>query len=259
MSLIAMAAYCTESNGRAKYLKQALQSIKDTVNLDKHDFYVVDNNCCKEAIAILQDFYEVMRFKWIHNTTNEGTAKAINAAWKERKQGQHCIKIDDDMVVHCNDWVEQLEEVVERDNTIGQVGLKRVDVWESVNQEREFFRTTLYQLPHELGQRWVVVEIANHIIGSCVLHSSLLLDKIGYMIQPTTYGLDDTLTSIRSKLAGFKNVFLPHIVVEHLEGTPVADWQKEKEKAASEGWNEYVRLGTGYTNGSIPVYYNPYG
>lgn len=255
MSLIAMATYCTEQNGRTEYLETALQSIKDSVDLTIHDFYLVDNASCLEAVHIYQRFADDMPMTIICNTQNIGTAKAINSAWRNRKENQHCIKIDDDIVVHEKMWVEQLEEVVERDDSYGQVSLKRNDLWENTEHENPFYRTTLKQLPHENGQRWIIVEETNHCIGSCVLHSSKLINKIGGLYQPSTYGLDDSLMSLRSHAAGFKNCFLSHIPIVHLEASPSPEWQKEKDEIVKKSWNEYNKLKQGYKDKTISYYY----
>ena len=125
--------------------------------------------------------------------------------------------MDNDVLIHSPDWVEQLEEAIERDPSIGQCGLKRKDCWENPENPDPNYQTELYSLPHEPGQRWIIGEKTHHIIGTCVMHSAALLDKVGYLYQPGLYGFDDVLMSLRSQLAGFKNVFLPHIDIDHID------------------------------------------
>lgn len=256
-ALISMAVFSTPQNGKDKYLRQTLSSLSQTVDFSRHKLGVSVNGHTEETLEILDDFEEIITYKFF-NDGNIGTANAINKIWQLREQGQHAIKMDDDIYIHANGWVDELEEVVRIDPTIGQAALKRTDIWENVNHENLFYKTTLYQLPHKVGERWVTVEITNHCIGSCVLHSSALLDKVGFLRQPDKYGLDDTIMSKVSQLAGFKNVFLPHIYIKHLDVSPPKEWQAEKEKMVNESWEQYGRLIKGYTDGTIPLYYNPY-
>ncbi len=257
MTLIGMAVHCTEQNKRDQYLERTLEGLQNTVDLEKHRLGVSVNGSTKRTLEILEYYSSIIFYK-VFNDTNIGTAESVNKIWRNRKEGEAAIKMDDDIFIYSKGWVEELEEVVARDPSIGQAALKRTDLWENVSHENPFYRTTLCQLPHKVGDRWIVVEVTNHCIGSCVLHSSSLLDKVGYLKQPSTYGLDDTIMSKRSQLAGFKNVFLPHILIDHLENSPPKDWQAEKERVVSESWEEYGRLVKGYIDGTVPIYYNPF-
>jgi len=261
MALIAMAVYCTEDNDKDTYLYKTLDSLEKTVDWDSHRLILSVNSYTTRTKEIIEDFSESNGIfsvidKVIWNDKNLGTAEAINLAWKERKPGENCVKIDDDVVIHQSGWIEQMEEVFRRDNTIGQVGLKRKDCWESPNRT-DFYKSELLMLQHQPGEKWVVVEQVNHVMGTCVMHSAALLDKVGYLYQPSLYGFDDVLMSIRARLSGFKSVFLPHIEIEHIDtgGTP---YQKWKENHASEQWKTYHETVQGYKNNTISIYYNPF-
>ncbi len=195
MSLIAMAVYDTEANERTKYTRRTLEGLLKSVGR-QHRIIVVDNNSCQATKDILNGHYGSEFIKVITLDKNIGTAEAINKAWHLRKEGEHCIKIDNDIIINnCTDWVEQLEECVRRDSTIGQVGLKRKDCIENVLHENPFYKSKLTQLSHEPGQRWIIVEEQFHVMGSCVLHSSALLERVGYLYQVGLYGFDDSNAS----------------------------------------------------------------
>ncbi len=259
MSLIAIACYDTEENNRTWMTEKTLISLAATVNLDKHDLYVIDNASCQATKDLLKKMQNGMRFQLITNEENLGTAKAINQAWRFRKSGQHCIKMDNDVVIHQNGWVEQMEEVIERGHMIGQVALKRIDLWESQYNENPSYRTELVMLKPIPGkERWLVVEDTKHCIGTCVMHSSALIDTVGFLVQPKIYGLDDSIMSHRSKIAGFNNCFLPHIPIDHIDTGSEIAYMQQKRDIAGESMAEYNRLLNGYRDGSIPVYYNPF-
>lgn len=230
MALIAMAVYDTIENERSKLTKRVIDNIVNTVCLSKyvwnniaHRLIVVNNNSCEETTEYLDSLlYLGVNINVIHLPENVGTAKAINQAWKLRNAGEHAIKMDNDAFIEDHDkisWVSKMESVLNIDPTIGIVGLKRMDIDESPDwPEDHWYHSKLRMLPHEKGKPWIIVEEVNHVIGTCQMYSSALLDKIGYLYQMNgLYGFDDALASLRAQTAGFKTVFLPHIKIHHLE------------------------------------------
>jgi GT2 family glycosyltransferase len=259
MSLIGMAIYSTEQNGKDEYLAKTLKSLFKTVDFRKHRLRLSVNAKTSQTEHLIKIYSDII-FDVDYNETNLGTAEAINLVWRHRLRGENAVKMDDDIVIHNEGWLDQLEEVVRLDPTIGQVGLKRKDCIESPDRnENDFYKSTLEMLPHQPGQPWIVIERVNHVMGSCVLHSSALLDKVGYLYQMSgnKYGFDDALMSVRSHIAGFKNVFLPHIRIDHIDpgGTGYQQW---KEKNAMERMNEYNNTKLAYHRGIRSIYYNPF-
>jgi GT2 family glycosyltransferase len=254
MSLIAMAVHDTEENGRTEFTERTVKCLVETVNFSRHRLFIIDNGSCEktqEVYTKLINYWALNKFPFgnltiIRNNENIGTAKAINKAWKQRREGEHCIKMDNDVVIHSRNWVEEMDGAIEREPLIGQVGLKRKDVWENPSHENKEFRSQLLMLPHKPGERWIIVEQSKHIIGTCVMHSSALLDKIGFLVQPGLYGYDDVLISWRSSLSGFINVFLPHINIDHIDpgGTEYQGWKERHagkySKLVSDMVDEYI-------------------
>jgi GT2 family glycosyltransferase len=257
MSLIAMAVFDTIENKRSEYTRKTIQSIAETVDLRKHKLVIVDNNSCKETKDLIQYFckyHERLNIEVITLPENLGTARAINQAWKLRKQGEHAIKMDNDVVIHSVGWVDEMEEAIRRDKKIGQIGLKRKDCWECTWHESDDFRSELIMLPHIAGERWQIVEKAKHIIGTCVMHSSYLLDKVGYLYQPSLYGYDDVIMSHRAHLADFYSCFLPHIEIDHID-TGATDYQSWKEKHSGKQTQKVIQLVHDMYNKIKPIYY----
>lgn len=254
MALIAMAVWDTEENQRAELTRKTLDSLFKTVDLNKHRLIVVDNNSCKRTQDLLLEFSS-MNYMIISRKENIGTARAINRAWNLRNPGEHCIKIDNDVVINTPGWVEGMEEAIRRDPLIGQVGLKRKDCWEWPGHEHDDWRSELHMLPHIPGEPWQIVEKVKHVIGTCVMHSSALLDKVGFLYQPGLYGFDDVIMSHRTHLAGFYSCFLPHINIDHIDpgGTPYQSW---KEKYAGEQTQQMIALVHEMYNGTKPIYYS---
>lgn len=266
MALIAMAVHDTEENGRSWMTKATLKSMVENIPAQGNRIFIIDNGSCEETKEILREFdsdyfvdvrgYDITI---ITNPENAGTAAAINQAWQHRRPGEHAVKMDNDVTFGQNakNWPAQLEEAIARDPEIGIVGLKRKDCIEHPNHENEFYRSKLYHLPHQPGECWIVGEQVHHVMGTCQMYSAALLDKIGYLYQPRLYGFDDVLAAARCMAAGFKNVFLPHIEIDHIDpgGTDYTHW---KQRHAGEDFRAMMVLRDQITRGEKPYYYNPY-
>ena len=263
MALIAMAVYDTVENKRTSLTALTLECLANTVDFSKHRLIIVDNDSCHSTLTVLWEFIKNIDKDKINNRValiqprkNLGTAEAINQAWKFRLPEENAIKMDNDVIIHSKGWIEDMEATIARDPQIGQVGLKRKDCWENPDHKDPFYKSTLSFLPHSPGESWIPVEEVNHVMGTCVMHSAKLLNTIGYLYQPKLYGFDDSFMSLRSKLAGFRNVFLPYINIDHIDTDP-NEYQKWKEKHAASCWQEYHKIVEEYRTGKRPLYYEP--
>ena len=262
MSLIAVAVYDLPGSGRTDLTERTFQSLLDTVDFRKHRIFIIDNASCEETQRVIMEFGKIVdeiafgQFTLISNRENVGTAKAINAGWKERRPGEHCIKIDNDVVIYSPHWIEEMEEAINRVPKIGIIGLKRKDLIENTTHEDPNYRSVLLQLPHKPGEKWMIVEVVRGVMGTCKMINSALLDKIGYLYQPSNYGFDDSLYSRRSELSGFINCFLPHIEIDHIDpgGTDYTTW---KQQHAGEIMGAVSQLQMDYIQGKRPLYEQP--
>lgn len=265
MALIAMAVYDTEENKRSEITDKTLYGVFTEARIYGHKVIVIDNNSCPRTKEILGKYLRLSEtscyitdFKVITLPENIGTARAINQAWKRRQPGEHCIKMDNDIIINSPGWVDEMEEAIRRDPQIGQVGLKRKDLWEYPEHPEADFKSELRMLPHVPGEPWQIVEKVKHVIGSCVMHSAALLDKVGYLYQPGLYAYDDVIMSHRTHLAGFYSCFLPHINIDHIDpgGTPYQSW---KEKYAGEQTQEVIKLVNAMERKETGLYFDIHG
>lgn len=259
MALIIMAVFDTEENGRSEYTERTLESLRKTVDWARHRLVVVDNGSCERTKNLLlhlpmYGFYGyIPNCKIITNDENLGTAGAVNQGLRLRNTGEYCVKVDNDVVVHSDGWVDELEEAIKRDPTIGVLGLKRKDLIQTQWHEDPNFRSEGVMLPHEPGQRWIWVERTNDVMGTCTMYNWRLIDKIGGLAQPTKYSFDDTLYNLRTHLAGFTTCFLPHINIDHID-TGANPYTQEKHRLAGEIWNTYHQWHEQYISGERPLY-----
>jgi GT2 family glycosyltransferase len=251
-SLLSMAVYDTVENKRTEYTEQTLKCLYETVDYSNHRIFVIDNGSCKSTKKLFKKYDNMATI--IGLPENIGTARAINKAWKLREPGQHCIKMDNDVVIYQDGWVEAMEEAIERDPKIGIVGLKRKDLAERPDSNNEWYRSALYFLPHEPGQSWIPFEETQHVMGTCQMYSSACLDKLGYLNQPGIYGFDDSLASFRARVSGFKVGFLPAIQIDHIDtaDNPYIQVKRDLAGADMEAYNKLIQE---YANGTRPVYY----
>ena len=259
MALLAMAVWDTVENGRTRMTEQTMESLAETVDwfAGTHRLFIVDNGSCEATQEMLDWWGEqgILPFTLLRNDKNLGTAAAINRAWRHRKPGEHAIKMDNDCVIHQAGWADWMEDVFARDPKIGICGLKRKDLLECPWSDKPEYKSTIRMLPHEAGQRWLIVERVRHVIGTCQGYSSALLDKIGYLVQPSLYGFDDSLAAVRAKVAGFQSVFLHGFELDHLDsgGDDYCDWKLAQSRKHFAQCNSDTVL---YQAGLKDVYYD---
>lgn len=268
MALIAMAVYNTNENERYKETLKTMESLNQQVNWSVHRLVVIVNgptdkltrnildSFSKEVNRSTGPFFPLMaqRLSIIELPENIGTARAINRAWAQRVPGEVCIKMDNDVVINQPDWPDLLEEVFHRDTDkrFGICGLKRKDLLEDPYRN-DWYRSELVMLPHEPGERWVIVEKVNHVMGTCQAYRPELLDKIGYLTQMgALYGFDDSLAAIRALAAGFHSCFLPWVDIDHIDHNEpkYIEW---KLGIASQYMDRYNQLKFQYLRHEIPV------
>jgi len=255
-ALIAMSVYSTEENQKDEYLEQTLDSLWKTVDFDHHRLILSVNGATEQTHDIIDNFGRIIH-KVIWNEENIGTAEAINKVIHLREAGQHVVKIDDDVTIYRDGWIDLMQECIERDNQIGIIGLKRRDLIQTTWHPDTQYKSELVMLPHAAGQRWLYVERTPDIMGTCTMYNSALLDKIGFLRQIKKYGYDDNIACHRSHIAGFYNCFLIGVDIEHTDrgDTPYQDW---KHKHSGECTAIYIQLIRDMVNGTESIYYNPF-
>ena len=250
-----MSVWDTEENNRSNYTHSCLYSLLKTVDFDLHSLIVVDNGSCERTKHTLHHFQNVIRMMVIENETNVGQAAALNQAFAYNTEPSSLIRIDNDIIFKTEDWVEILEETVERDSTIGIAAAKRRDLIDSPNRpDGCWSKTSLRMLNQERGQRWIAVEDINETLGSVQLINKELFKKIGYLDVFGKWGLEDHGYAVRAKLAGFKSCYVCGIDIEHLDDVQEeAPYQLWKRKTAAEMMPEMDRIVNEYKNGTRPL------
>jgi GT2 family glycosyltransferase len=254
--LIAIVTYDTPENGRTSLTQATLESLRETVDFTQHRVIVSDNGSHEPTLQLLAEYQDRgLIQEIIFNRENIGTANAINKAWRKRLPQEDVVKMDNDVRILQPGWADWMEDVFRRDKTIGIVGLKRKDLEERPDHENSWFKSTIHMLPHNPGERWIVVEEVNHVMGTCQAYSRLLLQKIGYLYQPGAYGFDDSLAAVRARVAGFKSVFLHGFEIDHLDvgANEYTEWKRWYAGAQMQTYND---LAAAFIAGRLSVYFD---
>lgn len=260
MALIGMAIFDHPDNRRDQGTTKCLESLAVTVDWTRHRCILVVNHQTEATADAIAKFVKFTGSHVLYMHENVGTAKAVNRAIRERHPDEYFLKMDNDVRFYLEGWLDDMEAAMQGDPTIGILGLKRSDLEQHPDHAQERFRSKLRFVPSciEKGMPWIVVEETDDVMGTCTMFSPALLDKLGFMYQPGFYGYDDVLMCVRSHVAGFKNAFLPHVRIDHLDpvfedGTPdhYSGWKSAS--AWSDG-AEYNRIKEGYENGTISIY-----
>lgn len=258
MALVAMACYDPPNESRHELLDQCLHSIAGEFMGKKNHRLLITGQCLShESRAVIDHFRDMIDLFDQNYAKNIGTAHAINRAWQLRKPGEHCVKMDSDVVIRESGWLDKLEEAISQDPKLGIIALKRRDLDESPHQPpNSWARSELKMLPHVKGQRWHTVEKVHHAIGTCQLYNSALLDKVGFLVQMGPYGFDDSLMGVRCKVAGFYSAFYCNIDIEHPDpgGTPYTQWKIDQ---ATKHMQRYHEICNEYRTGKRSVYHGP--
>lgn len=199
---------------RCEMTKQCLDSLFETVDRELCTVMIVDNGSTDETRSYLEGLTDPLIESIHYNETNLGTARALNRVWKiAHDRGQHAGKIDNDVTWYPDQkWISKMLYVLETTEDVGLVGLKREDLAEKPNAKPgSWYKSELFALPDQ------IIELSNHVIGTCWLVSNKLLKAIGGLKQPGPYGLDDALFCHRAHLAGFVTAFVPDVAIEHID------------------------------------------
>lgn len=228
MALLVMAVWDTEENGRTQYTSMTLASLFETVDWSRHRLVVVDNGSC-DATADLLAMFDL---NLISLPANIGQARALNRGLLLREPGELIVRLDNDIAIKQRNWIEDMEYVLEKDPHVGVVSLKRTNAWESPTHPSADFRSRLEMLQHNEGDRWMVIEVAKSVLGTCQGMRPEFLDEIGFLYQVgSLWGFIDPIVCAKAQALGYKTVYIPHVRTDYLDNnidkTPYLLWKRQ--------------------------------
>jgi len=253
-----MVTHDLEDNNRHPLTRRTLASMRRTVDFTKHTLMVSDNGSCAATHALYDEYSDIISHV-SYNGSNIGTANALNKLWRYYQPMYKAVcKIDNDVEWHESGWADRMVEVFERDPSIGICGLKRKDLEERPDHTNQWYRSKLRFLPHEKGQRWIVVESCNHIMGTVQAYRGSLIGdngRFGYLWQMGCYGLDDSYAAVRMNVLGYESVFLHGFEIDHIDpgNTAYTQWKMD---VVRDPVADFERIKQEYIKGKRPVFYD---
>lgn len=241
MSLILMAVYDTRDNNRTWCTGETLECLRKTIDWGRHRLIIIDNDSCDETKELL----DKSGHRVITLPENIGQARALNKGLQSRGPDEVVIRIDNDVVIYHDGWADEMEYVVSADPSIAALSLKRPSAWEHPGNNNPAFQSRLEMLS---GNSWMVIEVADSVLGTCQALNPRFLDKIGSFYQMgSLWGFIDPIVCAKAKALGYKTAYLPHIKIDHLdEGVDIygneTGYQIWKGEQASELFARFEQL-----------------
>jgi GT2 family glycosyltransferase len=214
-------------NGR-ELLANCLESIRSTSSYPNLEIIVVDNGSTDGSVEMIRrKFPEVLL---ITNPKNLGFPKACNqgARLALSRGADYILFLNNDTKILTKGWIEKLVEIANQDETIGILGPKitgRVEypptnrIWPSGLSEvfkQKTFPTSTVQV--------------NFIAGVAFFVSRKLIDRIGLLDEIfSPFLCEDMDYFIRTRKAGFKIIFTPDVVIDHIHSATIGRISEEKQ------------------------------
>ena len=207
-------------NGRG-LLRQCLHTLLDT-DYPNYEIVVVDNASTDGSLAeIGQSFGSDSRIKIVENSENVGHAEGCNIGARI-SNGKYLVFLDSDIAFEAENWLWELVNVMENDDTIGLAQAKIVLAEDKrcldyvcVAVDALGTWTASYSSKEEMFKENVEVLAASS--GCCIVQREVF-DQVGGFDADYFIYDDDTDLSLRARLLGYQVFFVPSALVIHRGG-----------------------------------------
>lgn len=247
---------------RLPFTRNAIESVLEHTRYP-YVLTVVDNHSRDGTAEYLSD---LKRKGCIKNLVllpeNVGIAKASNLAWSLEPAAGYYLKLDNDIVIQKQDWLENMVGVARSSARVGAVAYN--------------FEPRTYPLSEIDGVR-CRIKRHNNLGGACILIPKKTHDQLGFWCERYgLYGEEDADFGERVRLKGLLNVYMEdENIGMHLPAgraaaidpntLTAADGREEVEHGDYRRWKDSVRRSIlragvykrqvqGYRDGSEPLY-----
>jgi O-antigen biosynthesis protein len=215
------------------FLKQCLNSIYQSDNIDNFEIIVVDNYSFDNTVKMIKTEYP--NVKLVENDKNLGFAKAVNIGVKLSTAKNICLINPDSLIK--KDTLDVMLNYLQNNDDVGVVGCKVLDSDGKLQlASRRNFPKPLVALPKLLGlsrlfpksklfgqynQTFVddsITQEVDAVSGSCMMFPLFIYDKIGGFDERYFMYFEDTDFCFETKNAGYKVVYHPETQIIHYKG-----------------------------------------
>lgn len=184
---------------------------------DRYEVILVDNNSPDDSVKFTKKIFPWVKIRVLDK--NHGFAEGNNKG-VEVAQGDYIIFLNTDTIVPKN-WLPELVKVAASDKKIGICGSKIIDERYGGKYIGEG-RINIFGIanPSVRDDRQKEVAWAS---GTSMLIKKEVLNKLGYCFDPSFFAYyEDTDLCWRTWLLGYKIIYVPTSIVDHLGGRTAA-------------------------------------
>jgi GT2 family glycosyltransferase len=207
-------------NGR-KLLRQCLSTLLET-SYPEYEIVVVDNASTDESLAeIGKKFGSNPRIGIVKNSENVGHAEGCNIGAK-MTSGKYIVFLDSDIEFNKKNWLSELVNVMEKEETVG-VAQAKIVLTKNKNcldyvcltvDALGTWAATYGSNEQDLKQNFEILAASS---GCCIIRRDVFEQIGGFDGDYFIYD-DDTDLSIRARLLGYRVLFVTSAVVIHRSG-----------------------------------------
>jgi GT2 family glycosyltransferase len=224
MSYPLVSAVVLNFNGKKELGDAFVHCLTTVVNSDYPNLEIVffDNGSTDDSVKVVKkEFSGNTNLKIVGITDNCGPSQGYNKAIEFAK-GKYFIILNNDVALESNS-ISELVRAMENDSSIGiaqgkEMSFDKIHIWNvGCMLDRTFSTFPVGFQKEDHGQYNTAFE-PTFASGACLIIRKSLIDRIGLFDPNYFIYHDDKDLSIRTRLAGFKVMYIPSSIVYHKEG-----------------------------------------
>lgn len=238
------------SFNRFIYLKNTVESLlKSIIDRESVEIIIVDNGSKDESPKYIRELIENKTIdRAILFKENQGISKGYNSGFAiSDPQSKYLIKLDCDVIIHNEGWLEEMDQIFKEDNSIGLLML-----FQENHPTMKNCKKTEYN-----GRTFISLE--EIVVGSaCFTIPRHIINQIGYFFEEHDYTLfyDDIDYYIRIELINKKGFYLlshTSSYQEHLDETIYKKYDQDKDPLYARMNKFHKTLEKNYISGLFPL------
>ena len=245
-------------------LEQCIKSIFDKSTYDNYEVIVIDNGSDEPEITSVLAYWKSKKpeqFKYYQLDIPFNYSHLNNYA-VTKAQGDYLLFLNNDTEVITPDWIEGMVEQAQRptigavgalllypDNTIQHAGMV-LGVKGIVGNSHRYFSA---QSP---GYYASIATVNNYsaVTGACLMCRRDVFEKVGGFDEQLSVAYNDLDLCLKILQQGYRNIYLPHVVLYHYELQSWKDQDTYKNQSIFQQEVKIIKQRWGYILDNDPCY-----
>lgn len=229
-----------------RYILDCIASVYDQIE-DKREIIIVDNHSTDNSVSLIEQHYPDVTL--IINDENRGFAAAVNQGIRA-SSGKYVILLNNDAFAR-EGFVEALYKCMESDPKIFSASAKMLRYDQPGIIDNAGDELTIFGWAYKTGdgRPSEAYNKQRRIFSACAgaaIYRKELFEEIGYFDESFFAYLEDVDIGFRANLHGYKNVFCPAAVVDHI-GSATSGSRHNEFKVKISARNNILLLKKNYT------------